>query len=76
MLLHDGKSEESIRHFFDEVHLLYIKVNLPMHPSQKKSVPTPSEPVLQTAVNPFYAPGAPITSAAFDARVKALLRKV
>mmetsp|Transcript_5397 Transcript_5397/g.13725 ORF Transcript_5397/g.13725 Transcript_5397/m.13725 type:complete len:135 (-) Transcript_5397:702-1106(-) len=53
MLLHDGKSEEAVRSFFNEVHEIYIKV----------------------LANPFCNKDEPITSPAFDARVRALARK-
>lgn len=53
MLLHELRSDDSIKHFFQDVHALYIKVLL----------------------NPWYAAGTKITSAGFDARVRALGKK-
>ncbi|KAJ1492491.1 hypothetical protein T484DRAFT_1930985 [Baffinella frigidus] len=53
LLLHDGKSEDSVRSFFNEVHELYLK----------------------TILNPFQDQNGPITSSAFDLKVKAVARK-
>jgi len=53
MLLHSGRSEDSIKNFFTEVYELYIKL----------------------AMNPFYQYDKPITSKAFDTRVRAVARR-
>lgn len=53
MLLHSGKSEDSIKNFFNDVYELYVKL----------------------LMNPFYAYDTPITSKAFDTRVRALARR-
>lgn len=52
MLLHGGKSEESVKNFFNEVYALYVKLSM----------------------NPFYKYDTPITSTAFDSRVRASAR--
>jgi len=53
MLLHGGKSEDSIKNFFSDVYELYVKL----------------------LMNPFYAYDTPITSKAFDTRVRAIARR-
>mmetsp|Transcript_18838 Transcript_18838/g.41047 ORF Transcript_18838/g.41047 Transcript_18838/m.41047 type:complete len:135 (+) Transcript_18838:370-774(+) len=53
MLLHGGKSEDSIRNFFNDVYELYVKL----------------------LMNPFYAYDTPISSKAFDTRVRAIARR-
>ena len=53
MLLHGGKSEDSIKNFFNDVYELYVKL----------------------LMNPFYAYDTPITSKAFDTRVRAIARR-
>jgi hypothetical protein len=53
MLLHGGRSEDSIKNFFTDVYELYVKL----------------------AMNPFYQYDTPISSKAFDTRVRAVARR-
>mmetsp|Transcript_3362 Transcript_3362/g.4978 ORF Transcript_3362/g.4978 Transcript_3362/m.4978 type:complete len:141 (+) Transcript_3362:80-502(+) len=53
MLLHSGRSEDSIRNFFIDVYEVYVKL----------------------AMNPFYQYDKPITSKAFDTKVRAAARR-
>ena len=52
LLLHDGRSDESIRQFFRDVQEVFLKVMM----------------------NPFFSPRAPVKSAAFYQRVRAISR--
>ena len=52
LLLHDGRSDESIRQFFRDVQEVFLKVMM----------------------NPFFSPTAPVKSAAFYQRVRAISR--
>jgi len=54
LFLHEGRSEEAIRAFFDGVHELYVKLLL----------------------NPFTEYDTPITSVAFDRRVRVLAKRL
>jgi hypothetical protein len=73
--VHQNKSEDAIRQFFQDVYELYVKararcticvflIGRGTHPIYS-----------QFSMNPFYAYDTPIISEAFDTRVRALGRK-
>ena len=69
VLLHEGKNDEGIRLFFNEVWELYVKVS---GAAWKPSTPADNE---QTMLNPFHTAHSGIVSGVFDARVRASARK-
>lgn len=65
MLLHEKKDEDGVKNFFNEVYELYLKVKLLQYVFAN----------LQILLNPFYTFNTPITSSAFDEKVKAIAKK-
>lgn len=72
MLLHDGKSDDTIRQFFNELYELYVKVC-----SFSFAIPVVCSPLnlRQVQMNPFYEPSSRITHPGFNSRVAALVKK-
>lgn len=73
MLLHTGKNEETIKSFFQDVYELYVKVNA--RDVWLCGYSCLSHSRQQFSMNPFYRYDTPITSAAFDTRVRAIARR-
>jgi hypothetical protein len=69
VLLHEGKNDEGIRLFFNDVWELYVKVS---SGAWKLSTAADSD---QTMLNPFHTAHSGIVSGVFDARVRASARK-
>ena len=81
MLLHGGKGEEVVKNFFNEVYGYYVKVCSSLW--YVLSVCLAVEYIYkyfisctfpQLSMNPFYKYDTPITSKAFDSRVRAAAR--
>ena len=77
MLLHEGRTEDSVRSFFLETHELYVKVR---RAALRRVLATPSLATLrhlaQFLLNPFYEYNTPLVSSAFDKRVRLLARRL
>lgn len=73
MLLHDQKSEDSIKQFFTEVYELYVKVKL----FEFASLFTKADPFcfIKVLMNPFYEKNTTITNPSFDNRIKLVARR-
>ena len=69
VLLHEGKNDEGIRLFFNEVWEVYVKVS-----DAEWILSTPADHE-QTMLNPFHTAHSGIVSGVFDARVRASARK-
>ncbi len=82
MVMYDGvKPEDGMRHFFADVHALYLKVRL-LRSSVSCRVAAAGVtawrclcPWRQMLLNPFFKPHGKIESAEFDARVRSLAKK-
>ncbi len=75
--------EGAIKQFFADLHELYLKVHTSSFTRFRRlagwlagRLTDGAAPVAQTMLNPFYDKGGPITSPAFDARVRALGKKL
>ena len=68
MLLHEKKDEDGVKNFFQEVHELYLKVS-------KTNLSWWNWFTFQLLMNPFYVFNTPITSTAFDDRVKSIAKR-
>lgn len=88
MLLHNSRAEDAVRHFFQEVHELFVKVRrraghwscgaplplfLPLLLLPRRSRRFCLRP--QVTLNPFQWEDGPIASSTFDARVRTLASK-
>lgn len=69
MLLHDQKSEDSIKAFFTEVYELYIKVLVFIN--FLFIILT----FYKVLMNPFYEKNSTITTPSFDNRIKLIARR-
>jgi len=69
VLLHEGKNDEGIRLFFNEVWELYVKVS---GACQRPYIRADND---QTMLNPFHTAHSGIVSGVFDARVRTSARK-
>lgn len=63
LLLHDGRSEESIKNFFKDVYEAYLRVRVVVRHVADRCC-------RQVMMNPFLTPTSKITSPAFAQRVR------
>ena len=77
LLLHDGRSDDSIKAFFVDVHELFVKVCFSkLGMSCSHSPQTRAQlPLTQVLLNPLYSPDSRIESKEFDSKARALAKR-
>lgn len=70
LLLHEGRNEELVRTFFQEVYEAYVKVRAFLLVSTQLCFCAS-----QLLMNPFYTYDTPICSSSFDQRIQAIARR-
>lgn len=76
LLLHDGRSDDSIKAFFVDVHELFVKVCFSKQACFAHTRHGHAHlPLTQVLLNPLYSPDSRIESKEFDSKARALAKR-